>query len=236
MPPTGAHRKVPGVPPANGASLRSLQGRRCWRRRWRAAWTSPSPSVTAPRSPRPGTWARTSSRSSPSCCRTPTTLWTKHSKVGRSSEEYRDPPSGPGKLGLISSILVKLAVLLSHPPPPIVISNVAQVFLSTLRLHVRACVQELFSWMRSIRLAAFLEFTSSGMSAARACSRSVVESTPPTREGKLVFEGQPSPLTGVTETPGGNDRQRSREKLQETARGNGAGGHHKHPVCGLWRL
>lgn len=173
-------------------SLRSLQGRRCWRRRWRAAWTSPSPSATAPRSPRPDTWARTSSRSSPSCCKTPTTPWTRRSKVGRSSD--RDPPSGPGKLGLITNIP---AVLLCHPPPtPLVISDVAQVFLSTLRLHVRACVQELFSWMRSIRLGAFLEFTSSGMSAARACSRSVAGSNaaPPPPEGELLCEGQPSPL------------------------------------------
>lgn len=76
------------------------------------------------------------------------------------------------------------------PPPPLVISNVAQVFLSTLRLHVRACVQELFSWMRSIRLGAFLEFTSSGMSAARACSRSVAGSNavnpPPPRRVAAV--------------------------------------------------
>lgn len=51
--------------------------------------------------------------------------------------------------------------------------------------------------MRSIRLGAFLEFTSSGMSAARACSRSVAGSNaahPPPPEGELLCEGQPSPL------------------------------------------
>lgn len=43
-------------------------------------------------------------------------------------------------------------------------------------------------------------------------------------------------LSGLAQTLGGHDCQRSREKLPETERRNGAGGHHKHLVCGVWRF
>lgn len=59
------------------------QGKRCWHRRWLAAWMSPLRYATAPLSLKPVTWEKTSSQLLPSCCRTPTTLWRKRSKVGR---------------------------------------------------------------------------------------------------------------------------------------------------------
>lgn len=139
-----------------------LQVKRCWRRRWRAAWMSPLRSATAPRSRRPDTWERTSNRSSPNCCRTPTTLWRKHSKVGRSAA-VKEP-----------EINVQTLVLLISPLPTSLLFWVTVSLFNVTksdRFQVLACLQGLFSWMRLIKLAAFLEFTSSGTWAARACSR-----------------------------------------------------------------
>lgn len=52
-----------------------------WRRRWPVVWMSRLPFVIAPLSLRLDMWGKTSSPSSPNCCKTPTTLWKRLSKV-----------------------------------------------------------------------------------------------------------------------------------------------------------
>lgn len=97
----------------NTSSLPLLQVKRCWRRRWRAVWMSPLRSATAPHLRRPDTWERTSNRSSPNCCKTPTTLWRKHSKVGRSAAAT-DGPRAEIQLYKLAELLKSLKLMCKH--------------------------------------------------------------------------------------------------------------------------
>lgn len=69
--------------------LNASQERHCWHRHWRAVWMFPLQFVIAPHWLKLDTWEKTSSPSSPNCCRMPTTPWRKHSKVGRTTSLTR---------------------------------------------------------------------------------------------------------------------------------------------------
>lgn len=58
------------------------QEKHCWHRHWHVVLMFHLRSATAPLWLKPDTWEKTSSRSLPNFCKTPTTLWRRHSKVG----------------------------------------------------------------------------------------------------------------------------------------------------------